>query len=191
MRLYRFAPRAVACSILFLSGLSPALAAVEGGWGVAFEADLEYGGDDIATITFVDGSDQDIKAGQGATLALGAHYRASAESPFSIRGTVGYKYVTTAASNADISVGRTVLEVVGSYLWPTDWWVGAGITHHGSIKFDADGLGQDVAFDDATGPTVELGWRWIALSYTKLDYKSEFGGEVDASSIGLKVTSKF
>jgi hypothetical protein len=188
----KLSPRAtIACSLLALSCMSTAHAEKDNeGLGFAIEADLEYGGDDLATLEFTDGSSQDIKAGQGVTIALGGHYRA-AESPFSVRGTVGYKYVTTQASNADISVGRTVFEVVGNYLWDSGWWIGGGITHHSSIKFDADGFGPDVKFDDATGPTVEVGWRWIALSYTKLDYKDPFGGEWDASSVGLTLTSKF
>jgi hypothetical protein len=38
---------------------------------------------------------------------------------------------------------------------------------------------------------VELGWRWIALSYTQLDYTDEYGGNWDASSFGLTLISKF
>lgn len=154
-----------------------------------FEGDLEYGGDRVATVSFTDGSTQDVRAGQGVSLALGAHYRG--DSPFSVRGTVGYKYVTTAASNADISMSRVVFEVLGNYAWPNGWWTGVGLTHHTNIKFKGDGFGPDVDFDDATGPTVELGWRWFALSYTNMKYKSEFGGDVDASSLGLTLVSKF
>ena len=186
----RLSPHAaVACSLLAVSGMAHAEKDNEG-LGFAIEADLEYGGDDLATLEFTDGSSQDIKAGQGVTIALGGHYRA-AESPFSVRGTVGYKYVTTKASNADISVGRTVIEFVGNYLWDNGWWVGGGITHHSSIKFDADGYARNVNFDDATGPTLEVGWRWIALTYTDLDYKDPNGGKWDASSVGLKLTNKF
>jgi len=181
----------LACSLLMATALPSAHAAPSAGWGFVLEGDAEYGGDDIATVSFTDGSDQDIKAGQGVTLALGAHYRNSAESPFSVRGTVGYKFVTTAASNADINIGRTVFEVVGNYLWPTGWWAAAGLTHHSSIKFDGDGFTDDVKFDDATGPTFEVGWRWFALTYTKLDYTDPFGGEWDASSLGLTLTTKF
>lgn len=177
------------CSLLMLGGWSQAQAQ-DSGLGFVFEGDLEYGGDDVATVSFTDGTSQHVKLGQGATLAVGGHYRA-AGSPFSVRGTIGYKYVTTKATNADIHVGRIVTEVVGNYLWPNDWWVGAGITHHSGITYDADGFGPDLGFDDATGPTVEMGWRWIALSYTNLEYKDEFGDDWDASSFGLKVTSKF
>ncbi|HEU4653030.1 MAG TPA: hypothetical protein VFS47_03540 [Steroidobacteraceae bacterium] len=164
-------------------------AAQDRGLGFVFEGDLEYGGDRVATVSYEDGSTQDVRAGQGLSLAVGAHYRG--DSPFSIRGTVGYKYVTTAASNADINLSRVVFEVLGNYAWENGWWVGVGVTHHTNIHFKGDGFGPNIDFDDATGPTFELGWRWIALSYTKLDYTSEFGGTVDASSLGLTLVSKF
>lgn len=181
---------AALCSLLMLGCLPQAHAENATGLGFVFEGDLEYGGDDIATLEFVDGSSQDIKTGQGVTLALGGHYRA-AGSPFSMRGTIGYKYVTTKASNADISIGRTVFELVGNYLFANDWWVAAGLTHHSGIKFDGDGFAPDIDFKDATGPTLEVGWRWIALSYTNLEYKGKYGGEADASSVGLTLVSKF
>jgi hypothetical protein len=108
-----------------------------------------------------------------------------------VRATVGYKFVTTAATNADIGIDRMVFEILGNYRWPSNWWVGAGITHHTNVKFSGDGYGPDVKFDDATGPTVEVGWKWLALSYTNIEYKDEFGFKYDASSFGLTLTSKF
>lgn len=182
-------------SALALLAAAPALSAAESAehaqFGFVFEADLEYGGDDIATVNFTDGSSQHVKTGQGLTLALGGHFRASESSPFSVRATAGYKFVTTAARDADIGIDRKVFEVLGNYRWPSNWWVGAGVTHHAGIEFNGDGFGPDVEFDDATGFTVEAGWKWIALSYTGMDYTDEFGGEWDASSIGVTLTSKF
>jgi hypothetical protein len=181
---------ALSCAALTAPSLSCAADRQEG-FGFVMEADLEYGGDAIATVNFTDGSDQDIKAGQGVSVAMGAHYRSSAESPFSVRGTLGYKYTATAASNADINLGRVVFEVLGNYAWDNNWWVGAGVTRHSNIKLHGDGFGPNAAFDDATGPTVEVGWRWIALSYTQIEYTDEFGSDWDASSLGLTFTSKF
>lgn len=182
------------CTLAMLA-CAPALSAAETAdsskFGFAFEADLEYGGDDVATVNFTDGSSQHVKAGQGLTLALGGHYRAAESSPFSVRATVGYKFVTTAAENADIGIDRKVFEVLGNYRWPSNWWVGAGVTHHADIQFDGDGFGPNLDFDDATGFTLEAGWKWIALSYTGIDYTDEFGGDWDASSLGITLTSKF
>src|SRR5690349_25046459 len=88
-----------------LGGLAqPALADSKSGAKLGFlvEGDLEYGGDDIVTVSFKDGSKQDIKAGQGGTVAIGGYFKPEASSPFSVRATLGYKFVRTAAKNADI-----------------------------------------------------------------------------------------
>ena len=49
---------AVACSLLMFSCMPLAYAP---GLGFVFEADLEFGGDDLATLNFTDGSTQDVK----------------------------------------------------------------------------------------------------------------------------------
>jgi hypothetical protein len=187
--------RLCAFACVVLGGLAqPALAAeAKSGAKLGFlvEGDIEYGGDDIVTVSFKDGSTQDIKAGQGATLALGGYFKPEESSPFSVRATVGYKFVTTAASNADIGINRIVYELVGNYDWPNGWHVGAGLTRHTNIKFDADGFGRNVDFDDATGFTAEFGWKWLSLSYTGIDYKDEFGGKWDAGSVGLAFAWRF
>jgi hypothetical protein len=182
---------ALACVVL--GGLAqPAWAADSSArFGFLVEADIEYGGDDIITVSFTDGTDQDIKAGQGATVAAGGYFKPHESSPFSVRGTVGYKFVTTAASNADIGIDRTVFELVGNYEWPSGFWLGAGLTQHTGIELDGDGFGPNVDFDDATGFTAEVGWKWLSLSYTAIDYKDEFGGEWDAGSVGLALAWRF
>lgn len=192
MRIDKVCLRALACAMLgALAG--PAVAADDSGakFGFLVGADLEYGGDDIITVSFTDGSDQDIKTGQGATLSVGGYFKPQESSGFSARATVGYKFVTTAASNADIGIDRIVYELVGDYEWANGFWVGAGLVQHTGVKLDGDGFGPDVDFDDATGITAELGWRWIGLTYTKIDYEDEFGGEWDADSVGLSFIWRF
>ena len=36
---------------------------------------LEYGGDDVAEVYFVDGSKQSVEAGQGASIGIGAEFQ--------------------------------------------------------------------------------------------------------------------
>ena len=192
MRIDKVCVRALACVMLgALAG--PAAAADDSAakFGFLVGADLEYGGDDIITVSFTDGSDQDIKAGQGGTFSIGGYFKPHESSAFSARGTVGYKFVTTAASNADIGIDRIVYELVGDYEWPSGFWVGAGLVRHTGIQLDGDGFGPDVDFDDATGVTAELGWRWIGLTYTKIDYEDEFGAQWDANSVGLSFIWRF
>ena len=169
------------------------VAAPKGGPSLSavLELAVEGGGDRVAETIFTDGTSQMMHAGQGATFAAGGELRPSAGSPLSLRATVGYKFVTTAADNVDIYLSRIPIEVVGSYTLPHDVRVGGGFVYHTAMRFHGGGLSDDFDFEDAPGATVELGWRWLALSYTMIDYTDEFGNEYDASSGGLSVIGTF
>ena len=77
-------------------------------FGVVLEVDGEFGGDNIAKVYYTDGVTQDIRAGQGVTLAVGAHYQ-PASLPLDFTATVGYKLVRTAAYNTNLGVDRVVV----------------------------------------------------------------------------------
>ena len=147
---------------------------------------LEFGGDDIATVLFTDGSTQDLEAGTGFGLELGVYGRPMAAQPLSLRATIGFKYTSSQADTADINVNRTVLNLLGHYE-VGQWRFGGGLTRHSNVRFDGDGVGPDQSFDDATGLTLEAGWRWLVLSYTNIDYDAENSNQTfDASNIGLR-----
>ena len=192
---------ACAVSALLLSAFAPASFAqyprgpaapanpVKTGLGFVLEGAGEFGGDHIATVTFTDDSDQNVDAGDGLTLSGGAHFRSVSNWDF--RGTVGYKYVTTEADNADIHVDRIVLKAVADYFFNSKWYVGGGAVYHSGTQFHADGLGPDIEFDDALGATIEAGWSFVGLSYTFMDYKDEFGNKYSADNIGITFTGRF
>lgn len=159
--------------------------------GLFLDGTLEMGGDRVAETFFEDGDSQTMRAGQGGSVSAGLELRPSAASPFAVRGTVGFKYVTTAATNVDIKLTRIPIEVVGTYTLPNGVFAGAGVVHHARIRFDGGGLAEDVDFDPATGATVEAGWKWIALTYTHLTYTDEFGNEYDAGAPGISVRGTF
>jgi hypothetical protein len=163
--------------------------AKRGGWTLG--ADLDFGGDDVATVDFTDGSSQDIAAGQGVNVSVGGYFRPAESSQFTLRGSLGYKFVTTAATNADINMSRVALQLMGDYHFNSDWWGGIGVVQHSGIELDGDGFFQDISFDDATGFAAELGWRWIGLHYTNIEYDSEFGGTIDASNVGMRFLVRF
>lgn len=157
--------------------------------GFQIAAALEFGGDDVATVLFTDGSSQDVKAGQGITIAAGMHYLVTPK--IDLQATIGYKYVTTQANNADINLSRIPVEISAHYLLPNDFHIGIGGVTHQGIKFESDGVGEDAEFDDAYGVTASLGWRWVSLSYTDIDYKDEGGNKFDASNFGLRAKFMF
>jgi hypothetical protein len=100
--------------------------------------------------------------------------------------TLGYKFVTTAASNADIGVTRAVVQVVGLYDPSGEWFAGGGLVAHLGTTFDGGGLVSNVSFDPSLGLTVQAGWKWIALTGTMMTYKAN-GVSIDASAIGLSL----
>lgn len=160
-------------------------------FGFVLEAALEAGGDRVVETLFEDGTTQTMRAGQGGTVAIGGEIRPHWESPLALRATVGFKYVTTAATNVDITLTRVPIEVVGTYTLANDFRVGGGYVRHSAARFKGGGLGPDVDFEEAQGGTIELGWRWLALSYTMLNYTDEFGNRYDASSGGLSLLGTF
>jgi hypothetical protein len=180
----------LACGLMLAAGPALAEGAQPGHFGFVLGGALEFGGDDVAEVLFTNGDSQDVKAGQGVSVDVGAHYR-FADSPVSIRGTIGYKYVTTQAENADINMSRVPLQLIGSYHLENGARVGAGVVRHNSVRFDADGLGPDIDFDDATGFTVEAGWKWFLLSYTGMDYEDDAGNEYSADNFGVKLIWEF
>lgn len=179
----------ILCAALCACALGAASAAHADGkrGGFLLNLDLDYGGDDLVTLSFEGGGSQKVKAGQGVAFALGGWYRPSENLPLEIQGALGYKYVTTAADNADINLSRTTLQVNAVYRFENDWYLGAGIVRHMSPKLDGDGWFQDVHFDDATGFAVEVGWKWIGLHVTTMDYSVD-GFDADAGNVGLRFT---
>ncbi len=159
--------------------------------GFLVRGNLEFGGDELVTIDFEDGDSQEIRAGQGVTAAGGGWFRPIADHPFEIQALIGFKYVTSAAENADINVSRVVLELDALYRFENDWWTSIGLTHHAGPELDGDDFFEDISFDDATGVTFGVGWKWIGLHYTSIEYSSEFFEDVDASSVGLSFTYQF
>jgi hypothetical protein len=159
--------------------------------GFLLQSDLDYGGDDVATVYFEDDSSQNLKAGQGLAITAGGYFRPIEDSSFEIQGSVGYKFSTTQASNADIGMTRTLLQLEALYRFPNGVYLGAGVMHHMSPRLNGDDFFPDIDFDDATGFNSEIGWRWISLHYTNISYSSDFFEDVDASAFGLRFTWRF
>jgi len=159
--------------------------------GFLAQMDLDFGGDDIATVYFEDDSSQDITAGQGVAVSIGGYFRPIESSSFEIDASIGYKYATTQADNADINISRTMLQLEALYRWPNGFYLGAGVIQHMSPELNGDGFFPDIEFDDATGFNAEIGWRWISLHFTDISYESDLFEDVDASHVGIRFTYRY
>ena len=159
-------------------------------FGWVIEGGVEYGGDVLVTLLFDDGSEQDILAGQGGSVAFGFDVRPKSLPQVGIRTTAGIKFTSNASDNADISFMRFPIEVVGSYYLPREWRLGAGLAYHTGVSFNGDGFVPDVDFDPAAGLTLEVGWKALALTYTTMEY-SAGGASLGASAIGVSASWVF
>lgn len=146
---------------------------------------LELGGDEVAKVYFTNGNTQSVKAGQGGSIAVGGQLQIPKAEKFLLRATVGYKYVTTAADNVHIRLTRIPFQFTGNWMAAKKLRLGAGMAMHTNIKFKADGIGEDILFDGASGPTFEVAYSGIGLTYTAMKYKDQDKHAYSANAIGL------
>jgi len=155
------------------------------------EGGAEFGGDEILKVSFTNGEDQSMKAGQGLYLSVGGQLEFSKVKNFMLRASIGIKYNTTAANNANIRLTRIPINLIPYWKIKNDFRFGIGITSHQSIKLKGDGFVSDVAFTSTIGPRIEFGYKWVALNYTSINYKADSIDEFSASSIGLAISFVF
>ena len=149
-----------------------------------FEGNLEYGGDDLVTVFFTNGEDQQMKAGQGGTLAIGGEFAPPA-LPLLLRATLGLKYNTEAADNANINFVRYPLNLMGYLTFARGFRLGGGVTKHVGARLKGDGFVDDLQFDSSAGARFEFGYRWVALTYTTLTYTADSGEDFSGNSFGV------
>lgn len=152
---------------------------------------LEIGGDRVAQVYFTNGETQSVRAGQGISVAVGGELQVPQLERLRLRATVGYKYVTTAADNAHIRLTRVPIQLTANYMLTEHLRAGAGLALHRGIKFTADGIGQNITFQGATGPTFDLAYRGIGLMYTHMTYTDQFGDKYGANAFGITFTTTF
>jgi hypothetical protein len=160
-------------------------------FGFSLEAAYEFGGADLATAYFQDGSTNNIRAGQGLTLGVGGNYRPTQLSPWDISLIAGYKFDQAGDSDHNIKFERIPIELIGSYEWQNGIRLGAGPVYHTNVKLDGGGFFPDVSLKNAFGGQVQVGWKWVALSYTFIRYEDDFGDSVDGGNWGIRFIGNF
>lgn len=151
----------------------------------------EFGGDEILTVFFTDGGDQKMRAGQGGFLGLGGQFEFQETKNFMLRASIGIKYTTTAADNANIRLTRFPINLMPYWIIKEDFRLGVGITSHQNVRFKGDGFVEDINFKGTLGTRFEVGYKWVAVTYTILDYKSEMVEKISANSVGLSLSHVF
>lgn len=155
------------------------------------EGGIEYGGDEILEVFFANGEDQTMLAGQGGYIAVGGELQFAKVKQLMLRATIGIKYNTTAADNANIRLTRLPVHLTPFWRINDDFRLGVGVTTHMNAKLKGDGFVSDVNFTSSVGPRFEFGYKRIALTYTAINYEDEVGQSFSASSIGASVSFTF
>jgi hypothetical protein len=149
---------------------------------------LEFGGDNVAEVYFTDGSVQKMNAGQGGTVFAGGQLRLTKSEKIFLRGSVGFKYLTTKADNANIRLTRIPLQLSLNYMPVKKLRFATGIVSHQAINLKFDGLGQDAKFTSVPGLQFEAGYGLFALSYTLMTYKDVNNTSYRANAIGITIS---
>lgn len=152
---------------------------------------LEFGGDEVAKIYFTNGDTQSVNAGQGISIGLGAQLQFPAIEKLALRGTIGFKYVTTQADNVHIRLTRVPIHLTANLLATDKVRIGAGLVMHRNIRFKADGLGSDFSIGNANGPIFEIAYSGIGISFTSMQYKDQANGTYSANAFGITFSGVF
>lgn len=166
-----------------------------------FSLGYDFGGDDIFTAELSSGSStntETISTADGLYIEGGlALSDPDGLENFSTELTFGYKFDSIVAENADITMGRFYVNVIGN-LTQDKVTFGAGLTYHITPKLSGDGDANfvDAEFESAAGIILQAGYNinetsTIGLRGTFIDYETNFGEEFDASSVGLYWSVKF
>lgn len=104
--------------------------------------DAGSGGDTLASVTYTDGSTQDIKAGNGLQFKGGVGYRINPSAE--VIASLGWQFITTRASNGSISFDRFPLEVIGLWNATDAIRLGGGLRYASGAKFSTSGVASNL-----------------------------------------------
>ena len=145
----------------------------------------QFGGDTLATIYYTDGTNQELKAGQGIDFYAGVLLK---QSPYSVKASLGYKYSSSMATNIDVAKTSLPFNLTGRYDISSGFFVGGGLTHHFSPQL---AIGDNTqTYDSSVGYHLELGWEAISIGWTAVTYEAS-GTEFDASTFDVNLELVF
>ena len=160
---------------------------------LVLEAGLHSGGDTLATVQFVDGDTQSIKAGGLISLAIGANFEINED--FESQVTFGYKFDSVDAANGDVEFSRFPINAILLYK-SGEWRLGGGLTYHLDPSLDvsgaASGYASNTDYDDALGFLLDARYFFGQRAYiggrlTFIDYESQAGTTFDGNSVGVVI----
>lgn len=158
-------------------------------------AGFHFGGDDLATVEYDNGADDDLEAGGGIYLGGGIEFPLLV-GDMALRTSVGYQFDSVDADNGDAEFDRIPWDVM-VLLGTAPHRLGIGLTYHTDVQYDFhDDFGQDVdaEFDDALGlvlayelqlsPMFSLSFKYTDIEYEEVPVARVLDGRVIDGSNG-------
>lgn len=155
-------------------------------------AGITFGGDTLATVTYTDGTKDDVTAGGIIQIDTGLDYRFGEQ--FSAQASIGYHVNDTrAAKNGGVTFSRVPVELVGYYHLNDQWRLGVGGRYITGGKLKGNGAASSIQADykNTNGVLVEAEYfsspkLGIKVRFVKEEYE-EIGlpGKIDGSHVGI------
>ena len=170
--------------------------------GLTGKIGYEFGGDDLATVTFTNGRTETLNAGEGLVAGIGASILNDAKT-LELEVMASAKFQFIHGSNGDLTWRRFPVDVLGFYRFK-HLRIGGGLTYHLAPKVSGSGVagGATHEYDAALGYVLQADWlfsgadsgkgAYVGLRYTNLEYELKGGGfTASADSVGLSLGYRF
>jgi hypothetical protein len=171
---------------------------------------VTFGGDTIATATYVDGSSKNVNAGELLQLGVGGIYQLQ-DTPLALMLSGNYHISRASASNGGIKFSRIPVEALAFYTGVERFRFGGGLRMINSPEatIEINGSSRKYTYENAMGYVAEVGYRlppssWINFRYVSEKYQgttyTAFNGTttslagtspVDGSHFGINLTFEF
>lgn len=167
--------------------------------GGQFVADFNAGAEELANLTFSDGSTQTVKTGNGLSLSVSGAISLLEQFAHQavLQANFGVKYSTMQpAENADLSYTRWPLELLAFYHYsPYRLRFGGGVAYvlSNALKGSGAASNLDIVFKPALGWVIQSDFFWnrfgVGARYTMVDFVvKDSGRPVAANTFGIQIS---
>ncbi|MCH2534754.1 MAG: hypothetical protein MK008_09970 [Bdellovibrionales bacterium] len=131
-------------------------------WGSLFTFEMDFGGDEVDSFSYSDGTTSSLSAGRGLYLGYGRSYtiNKSKQSLSTLYGSIGWKFATIKeASNGDVTWSRFPIEFGYSYYhlpWSLRGAIGLNYIPESSISASGAASGSSADMGSSSGYFAQL-----------------------------------